>query len=82
MGIVTVECPTTGEQVPTSVVVDARTFAATDFEGRKFRCDACSEVHSWNKADATVQPDNIRPAGRVPGSAGFGRIGGGFLRER
>ena len=82
MGIVTVECPITGEQVPTGVVVDARTFATTDFEGHKFRCDACSEVHSWNKADATVQPDRVRLAGRVPGSGGFGRTGRGFLSER
>jgi hypothetical protein len=82
MGIVTVECPKTGEQVPTGVVMDARTFATTDFEGRKFRCDACSEVHSWNKADATVQPDKVRPAGRVPGSTRFGRTGRDPLSHR
>ena len=82
MGIVTVVCPNTGEDVPTGMVVDARTFATTDIEGRKFRCDACSEVHSWKKADATVQPDKIRPAGRVPGSSGFGRTGRGFLSGR
>jgi hypothetical protein len=82
MGIVTVACPNTGEQVPTGVIADAATFATTDFEDRKFRCDACSEVHSWNKADATVQPDNVRPAGRVAGSMGFGRIGRGSLSNR
>jgi len=82
MGMVTVVCPNTGEDVPTGIVVDARTFATTNIEGHKFRCDACSEVHSWNKADATVQPDNIRPAGRVPGSGRFDRTGRGFLRER
>ena len=82
MGIVTVECPNTGEQVPTGMVVDARTFATMELEGRKFRCDACAEVHSWNKATATVQPDKVRPAGRVPGSIGFGRTGRGFLSER
>ena len=82
MGIVTVACPNTGEQVPTGVVMDARTFATTDFEGRKFRCDACSEVHSWTKADATVQPDKVRPAGRVPGSTNFGRTGRDLLSHR
>jgi hypothetical protein len=82
MGIVTVVCPNTGEDVPTGIVVDARTFATTDIESRKFRCDACSEVHSWNKADATVQPDSIRSAGRVPRSTGFGRTGRGFRSER
>jgi hypothetical protein len=73
MGIVTVACPNTGEQVPTGLITDAQTFATTDFEGHKFRCDACCEVHSWNKADATVHPDIVRTAGRVPGSTGFGR---------
>jgi hypothetical protein len=82
MGIVTVACPNTGEQVPIGLVTDARTFATTDFEGHKFRCDACSEVHSWNKADATVQPDYVRPAGRVPGSTGLNRRSRGFLSER
>ena len=82
MGIVTVACPNTGEQVPTGMVMDARTFATTNFEGHKFRCDACSEVHSLNKAEATVQPDSVRPAGRVPGSTGFGRRGRGFLSDR
>jgi hypothetical protein len=82
MGIVTVACPNTGEQVPIGVIADAATFATTDFQDRKFRCDACSEVHSWNKADATVQPDSVRPSGRVPGSTGFGRNGRGFLGNR
>ena len=82
MGIVTVECPNTGEQVPTGVVVDARTFATSDFEDYRFRCDACSEVHSLNKAAATVQPDKVRPAGRVPGSSGLGRTGRGFQSGR
>ena len=56
MGIVTVECPNTGEQVPTGMVVDARTFATMELEGHKFRCDACAEVHSWNKATASPSP--------------------------
>jgi len=82
MGIVTVACVNTGEQVPIGVIADAATFATTDFQDRKFRCDACSEVHSWNKADAMVQPDNVRPSGRVQGSRGFGRNGRGFMGNR
>ena len=82
MGIVTVACPNTGEQVPTGIVTDTGTFATTDFEGHKFRCDACSEVHSWNKADATVQPDPVRPSGRVPGSSGLSRTARGHLSDR
>ena len=82
MGIVTVACPNTGEQVPTGLITDARTFATTDFEGHKFRCDACSEVHLLSKTDATVHPDIVRPAGRVPGSTGIGRTRRDALSNR
>ena len=81
MGIVTVACPNTGEQVPIGLVTDARTFAITDFEGHKFRCDACAEVHSWNKATASPSPTRSGLRVGLRGQS-VGRPGRGFLSER
>ncbi len=79
MGIVTVACPNTGEQVPTGLRVNGATI---DIPGGRFRCDSCAEVHTWTKADAKVWPDSVRPSGRVPGSTGFGRTGRDPLNHR
>jgi len=49
--------PYYGEQVSTGVVIDAEAFASINFQGHRFRCDACSEVHTWDKQEATFQPD-------------------------
>ena len=57
MGIVTVRCLTTGEQVSTGIVIEAEAFAIINFQGHRFRCDAYSDVHTWDKQDATFQPD-------------------------
>jgi hypothetical protein len=56
MGIITVRCPTTGQHVSTGVVIDAEAFAIVDFQGQRFCCDACGEVHAWEKKDATFRP--------------------------
>jgi hypothetical protein len=56
MGIVTVRCPTTGQDVSTGVVIDADSFAIINFQGHRFLCDACGEVHTWDKHAATYRP--------------------------
>ena len=61
MGIVTVRCPTTGEQVSTGVVLDAAAFALIKFQGHRFLCDACAAVHTWDKEAATFLPDAQAP---------------------
>src|SRR5688572_16460921 len=57
MGVITIRCPSTGEQVSTGLVIDVEAFAIIGFLGHRFRCDACNEVHGWDKKDATFQPD-------------------------
>lgn len=57
MGIVTVRCPATGEEVPTGVVMDQDAFALAKFGPRPFVCDACGEAHVWEKQDGTVHLD-------------------------
>jgi hypothetical protein len=56
MGIVTIRCPMTGEEVSTGVVIDAAGFAVIKFHGHQFRCDACGKVHTWDKKGATYRP--------------------------
>ncbi len=56
MGIITVRCPTTGHDVSTGVVVDAKAFETINYQGHRFLCDACGEVHTWEKKDATYRP--------------------------
>ena len=58
MGILTVPCPKTGERVSTGVVIDPEAFALIDFQGHAFRCDACGEVHTWDKEDAICNPED------------------------
>ncbi len=36
--------------------MDGEAFTATQIGIRVVRCEACSEVHVWEKADATFQP--------------------------
>lgn len=55
-GVVTVRCPTTGRHVSTGVVIGAEAFEIVSFEGLRFCCDACSEIHGWEKKDATFRP--------------------------
>jgi hypothetical protein len=57
MGILTVRCPNTGDTVSTGVVVDEDAFAQSSFEPQRFRCDACGDVHAWDRADASFRPD-------------------------
>lgn len=57
MGIVTVLCPATGEEVPTGLVMEPEAFKLARFGPRPFVCDACGEAHVWEKPEATVQID-------------------------
>jgi hypothetical protein len=59
MGIVTVRCPATGQEVPTGVVMDPGHFNLASFGPRTFVCDACGESHVWEKAEATVRLDGV-----------------------
>ena len=59
MGIVTVRCPATGQEVPTGVVMDLERYELAKFGPNAFVCDACGETHIWEKADGTVQLDGV-----------------------
>ena len=49
MGVVTVQCPITLEEVSTGIVIKPLEFVVVDFEDQRFRCDACGEIHTWDR---------------------------------
>jgi hypothetical protein len=57
-----IDCPTTGETVPTGH--RTQDFALSDIvEPRSFRCPVCHQVHRWRGCDARVE-DTPAPAAR------------------
>jgi hypothetical protein len=59
MGIVTVRCPATGQEVPTGVLMEPDQFKLARFGPNTFICDACGESHVWEKPEATVQLNGV-----------------------
>ena len=59
MGIVTVRCPATGQDVPTGVVKDLERYERAKIGPNAFACDACGETHIWEKSEGTVQLDGV-----------------------
>ena len=59
MGIVTVRCPATGQEVPTGVVMEADQLELARFGPSAFVCDAWGESHVWEKPEATVHLDGV-----------------------
>ena len=57
MGIVTVRCPTTGTRGPTGDVVGPDVFDVAKFGPPACVCDACGELHAWEKPEVSVQLD-------------------------
>jgi hypothetical protein len=57
MALIVIECPNSGEDVPTSMATDR---AAWDrlppfWVGEPFRCPRCRKVHRWKKEDAWLE---------------------------
>ena len=57
MGIVTVRCPATGQDVSTGVVMEPDVFNLAKIGPHAFVCDACGDTHVWEKPEATVHLD-------------------------
>jgi len=57
MGTLKIRCPNTGEHVTTGVVMDEDAFKLARLTAQVFLCDACGELHVWEKDDATHTPD-------------------------
>jgi hypothetical protein len=62
MGIVTMECPFTGEQVRTGIMTDAARFERRAYYRQPFSCE-CGHVHALDGRKAQFDPreDGQRP---------------------
>ena len=58
MGVLKIRCPNTGELVATGVVMDEEAFKLIRLTAQVFLCDACSEIHVWEKDDAIHTTDD------------------------
>ena len=54
MGSVMVRCPTTGHDIPTGIVTDRKSFAATPVFFARVRCPICRAEHEWFAREAWV----------------------------
>ena len=70
MGLITILCPRTGQQVPTGLETDSTTFEAIDDVRARVTCWACGGEHIWSKrwatfvAEETSDDDPGPPASR------------------
>jgi hypothetical protein len=49
MGLITILCPRTGQQVPTGLETDPATFDAIEEVRARVTCWACGGEHMWSK---------------------------------
>jgi hypothetical protein len=62
--MVVIRCPETGEEVPTGLIVDIRTFEGLPSGKTTLHCSACGTEHEWSIADAMLaMVDNGRAGG-------------------
>ena len=54
MGPVMVRCPATGHDIPTGIVTDRKSFAATPVFFARVRCPICRTDHEWFAKEAWV----------------------------
>jgi hypothetical protein len=54
MGSVMVRCPATGHDIPTGIVTDRKSFAATPVFFARVRCPICRTEHEWFAKEAWV----------------------------
>jgi hypothetical protein len=55
MGVITILCPKTGQQVSTGIHMDQAAFKAMPIKQSVMRCWACGAEHNWSKRWATLQ---------------------------
>lgn len=58
MGMVTIKCPITGQDVPTGIMMDHHEFERVALEHNVVRCRACGRIHTWCKENAQLRDDS------------------------
>ena len=54
---VLITCPTTNRPVPTGISLSLASFQARPLADNQFRCPACEQIHTWDKADAYLEEE-------------------------
>ena len=62
MGAVMIRCPETGQDIPTGIVADRKSFEATPVFFARVYCLICRTEHEWFAKDAWVcdSPDEAK----------------------
>ena len=56
MGDVTIKCPKTGQSLSTGISMDKGSFESSTLSNNSVGpCPHCGAMHTWSKADATVE---------------------------
>ena len=66
MGAVMIRCPETGQEIPTGIVTDRESFAATPVFFARVLCPICRTEHEWFAKEAWLC--EAAPARRVRGA--------------
>ena len=53
---VLIECPETGELIPTGVELKEEEFAASNLRNKRVDCPECGRTHVWQIEDAILEP--------------------------
>jgi hypothetical protein len=54
---VLIDCPSTGNPVPTGIAMSEELFASTTMRGNSVRCPHCQQMHTWDKEDAYLEEE-------------------------
>jgi hypothetical protein len=55
-GIIVINCPKSGAEVPTGVEMERKLFEIAIIGVRRLQsCPACGRFHTWNKEDARIK---------------------------
>jgi hypothetical protein len=67
MGLITIQCPRSGQKVSTGVEIDRRAFEALPANGQyRMHCWVCGDDHRWSKRWAEfVENEKAVPSGVV-----------------
>jgi len=72
MGIISIRCPRTGDEVPVGIEMDRESWDTLPIVTSRMRCPACGAEHVWSKTYATFAGspgDASEPVADGPGRA-------------
>jgi endogenous inhibitor of DNA gyrase (YacG/DUF329 family) len=70
MAMVMIRCPKTGQDVPTGIDTDFRTFSGLPTTLARAHCPHCGRNHTWNKDAAWLAGDRSAEDSLTTGSRG------------